>query len=202
MPAPQRHSTRLSRLLRLAREPFSAKGISPDRFARVALIALVALGLIVLTGAAVRLTGSGLGCPDWPKCYGRAVAPLETHALIEYGNRLLSGLVGIVAILVAVLAFRRRPFRRDLAALATLLPLGVVAQAVLGGFTVRNKLAPGFVMAHFALSMLIVVAAAALAWRVRHGTGQSARQHDAPSARAVRALLPLGVLVIFAGTAA
>lgn len=202
MPDTQRHSTRLSRLLRLAREPFSAKGISPDRFARVALIALVALGLIVLTGAAVRLTGSGLGCPDWPKCYGRAFAPLETHALIEYGNRLLSGLVGIVAILVAVLAFRHRPFRRDLAALATLLPLGVVAQAVLGGFTVRNKLAPGFVMAHFALSMLIVVAAAALAWRARHAPGQRARQHDALSAWAVRALLPLGALAIFAGTAA
>ncbi|MBV8735086.1 MAG: COX15/CtaA family protein, partial [Solirubrobacterales bacterium] len=63
--------------------------VTPAQYRRVAFVALGALFLIVLTGAAVRLTGSGLGCPDWPKCYGKAFAPLETHALIEYGNRLL-----------------------------------------------------------------------------------------------------------------
>ena len=130
--------------------------ISPAAYARVTLVALAALSLIVLTGAAVRLTGSGLGCPDWPKCYGQAVAPLETHAIIEYGNRLISGLVGLAAVAAGALAFRRRPFRRDLAVLGVVLPVGVVAQAVLGGFTVRNHLAPGFVMGHFALSMLIL----------------------------------------------
>ncbi|MBA2637591.1 MAG: COX15/CtaA family protein, partial [Solirubrobacterales bacterium] len=142
--------------------------ISPARYAQVTLVALVALTVIVLTGAAVRLTGSGLGCPDWPKCYGGVVAPLETHAIIEYGNRLLSGLVGIVAAAAGFLAWRRRPLRRDLVVLGALLPLGVLGQAVLGGFTVRNHLAPGFVMGHFALSMLILVAAASLAWRARH----------------------------------
>src|SRR3954468_373943 len=65
--------------------------ISPRLYARVALVALAALVLIVLTGAAVRMTGSGLGCPDWPKCYGQTIAPLESHAIIEYTNRLLSG---------------------------------------------------------------------------------------------------------------
>ena len=60
--------------------------VSPDQYARVAYVALAALTLIVLTGAAVRLTGSGLGCPDWPKCYGKDIPPLETHALIEYSN--------------------------------------------------------------------------------------------------------------------
>ena len=61
---------------------------------RAMVVALVALTAIVATGAGVRLTGSGLGCPDWPKCFGKAIAPLQTHAVIEYGNRILSGLVG------------------------------------------------------------------------------------------------------------
>src|SRR5205809_2737394 len=105
--------------------------LTPRAYARIAAIALVALGLIVLTGAGVRLTGSGLGCPDWPKCYGQAVAPLETHAIIEYGNRLISGLVGLAAVAAGALAFLRRPYRRDLAILGVLLPVGVLGQAVL-----------------------------------------------------------------------
>src|SRR5258707_10426842 len=120
--------------------------VSPDQFHRAAQIALAALALIVVTGAAVRLTGSGLGCPDWPKCYGKNLPPLDTHAVIEFGNRALSGLVGVIAVAVAAMAYRRRPFRRDLAVLGALLPLGVVAQAVLGGFTVREHLKPRFVM--------------------------------------------------------
>src|SRR5437588_6473285 len=139
--------------------------VTPLQYRRVAYVTLAALTLIVLTGAAVRLTGSGLGCPDWPKCYGKALPLLSTHALIEFGNRALSGFVGLVAVATAALAFFRRPFRRDLAWLALTLPLGVVAQAVLGGFTVREHLAPGFVMAHFGLSMIVLIGAVALAWR-------------------------------------
>src|SRR5688500_3172371 len=120
--------------------------ITPEGYERVAQLALVALWLIVLTGAAVRLTGSGLGCPDWPKCYGKAVAPRETHAVVDYGNRVLAGLVGLTAFAAAGLAWLRRPFRRARAAISALSPVGVMAQAVLGGFTVRHHLAPGFVM--------------------------------------------------------
>ncbi len=176
--------------------------VTPTQFRRLSYLTLAALTLIVLTGAAVRLTGSGLGCPDWPKCYGNALPPLSTHALIEFGNRALSGLVGIVTVLTAVLAFTRRPFRRDLAGLALLLPLGVVGQAVLGGFTVREHLAPGFVMAHFALSMLVLIAAVALAWRSAHEPGSRPRSSDRLAVWAVRALAPLGAITIFAGTAA
>jgi cytochrome c oxidase assembly protein subunit 15 len=176
--------------------------VTPDQYARVARIALGALTLIVFTGAAVRLSGSGLGCPDWPKCYGRTFAPLQTHAVIEYGNRLLSGLVGIATIAAGGLAFSRRPFRRDLAVLGVLLPLGVVSQAVLGGFTVRHHLRPGFVMAHFGLSMLILIAAVALAWRASHEPSDRPRRADRWSVWSVRALAPIGAVTIFAGTAA
>jgi cytochrome c oxidase assembly protein subunit 15 len=176
--------------------------ISPGAYRRVAHVALFALTAIVLTGAAVRLTGSGLGCPDWPKCYGKAIAPLETHAVIEYGNRILSGLVGFAAIAAFLGAWLRRPFRRDLFWLSALLPLGVVAQAILGGFTVRHHLAPGFVMAHFGLAMLVLIAAVALAWRAREEPRDRAPVADRASVWAVRALAPLGALTIFAGTAA
>jgi len=176
--------------------------LDPRQFRVVAELALIFLTLIVFTGAAVRLSGSGLGCPDWPRCYGGVAPPLETHAWIEFGNRLLSGLVGVVAAAAGLLAFRRRPFRRDLAIIGLLLPLGVVGQAVLGGFTVRNHLAPGFVMGHYALSMLILVASAALAWRARYEPGERPRSTDRLAVWSVRGLLPLGAVTIFVGTAA
>src|ERR1700682_3125383 len=123
--------------------------LTPRQFELVSLIALVSLTLIVLSGAAVRLTGSGLGCPDWPRCYGHVYPKLQTHSLIEFSNRVGSGIATVVAGATALPAPPRRPFRRDLAWLALALPFGVLAQAVLGGFTVENKLAPGFVMGHF-----------------------------------------------------
>jgi len=81
--------------------------LTPVQYRRVAYVALAALTLIVLTGAAVRLTDSGLGCPDWPKCYGKTLPPLSTHAVIEYSNRTISGLVGVVAVPVFVLSLFR-----------------------------------------------------------------------------------------------
>jgi cytochrome c oxidase assembly protein subunit 15 len=176
--------------------------VTPAQYRRVALITLGALTLIVLTGAAVRLTGSGLGCPDWPKCYGKELPPLNTHALIEFSNRALSGLVGVVTVVAAILAFTRRPFRRDLALLAVALPLGVVAQAVLGGFTVREHLAPGFVMAHYGLSMIVLVVAVALAWCASYEPASRPRSSDRLGVWSVRGLTVLGAVTIFAGTAA
>ena len=173
------------------------------QYRRVAYVALGALTLIVLTGAAVRLTDSGLGCPDWPRCYGKVLPPLSTHAVIEYSNRAVSGLVGLIAVAAFVLAFFRRPFRRDLMWLSLTLPVGVLAQAVLGGFTVREHLAPGFVMGHFALSMIVLIGAvgARVARDVRAGRRGRARATGWRSG-AMRALLPLGAITIFAGTAA
>jgi cytochrome c oxidase assembly protein subunit 15 len=175
--------------------------LTPVQYRRLAYITLAALTLIVLTGAAVRLTDSGLGCPDWPRCYGKVLPPLSGHALIEFSNRVVSGLVGVLAVGAFLASFLRRPFRRDLAWLSATLPLGVLGQAVLGGYTVREHLAPGFVMAHFSLSMIILIGAVALAWRSAYEPGARPMAEDRLSVWAVRALLPLGALTIFAGTA-
>ncbi len=176
--------------------------ITPELYAKVALVALAALSLIVLTGAAVRLTGSGLGCPDWPKCYGKTVPPLDTHAVIEYGNRLLTGFVGLAVIAASVLAWFRQPFRGHLALFGALLPLGVVGQAILGALVVKYHLAPGLVMSHFILSMLLLDASFALAWCARYEPWERRRSSDRLGVWAVRALVPLGQLTILVGTIA
>ncbi len=176
--------------------------VTPERFRTIAYVALGALTLIVLTGAAVRLTDSGLGCPDWPRCYGKVVPPLSLHSVIEFGNRFLSGIVGLVTIGAWLAALARTPRRRDLVVLATLLPLGVLAQAVLGGFTVRHELAPGYVMAHFGLSMVILVGAVALAWRARWAPGERPPAVDRATVWLVRGVALLGAAVLFAGTVA
>jgi cytochrome c oxidase assembly protein subunit 15 len=176
--------------------------ISPQRYAQVTLVALAALALIVLTGAGVRLTGSGLGCPDWPKCYGGTVPPLDTHAVIEYGNRVLTGFVGIAVIAASALAWFRRPFRWHLAFFGALLPLGVIGQAILGALVVKHHLAPGLVMSHFILSMLLLDASFALAWCSRYEPWERRRSGDRLGVWAVRALIPLGQLTIVAGTIA
>ncbi len=120
--------------------------------------------LIVVTGGLVRLTGSGLGCSTWPQCEPGAFTPAfrpenATHTFIEFGNRVLGIVVGIVALAVvaAVLIFAAREIRRRMWALAGLVLLGTLGQGVLGGITVLLDLHPGIVMAHFLISMLLIV---------------------------------------------
>jgi cytochrome c oxidase assembly protein subunit 15 len=182
--------------------------LTPERYALIARVALVAFTLIVVTGVAVRVTGSGLGCPTWPKCTKTSLyTELNTHGVIEFGNRTLTGFVGFAAFAAFAGAFLRRPYRRDLMRLGALLPLGVLAQIVLGGFTVLYDLAPGFVMAHFMLSMLILIACVALDWRAHREPPPSSEPSErAPADRLVAlgtwSLLPIGAITIFAGTAA
>ena len=176
--------------------------VNEKQFRLVTYVALASLTVIVFTGALVRLTDSGLGCPTWPRCYGHIYPPVALHPLIEFGNRALSGFVGVVTGVVLVLAFTRKPFRRDLAWLSAALPLGVVAQAVLGGFTVREKLAPGFVMSHFLLSMVILIFAFWLAWRATFPQGRRPRTKDRLLVWSVRVLAVLCGITLLAGTAA
>jgi cytochrome c oxidase assembly protein subunit 15 len=176
--------------------------LTPAQYRRVADTSLVLLAMIVFTGAAVRLTGSGLGCPDWPRCHGQVIAPADTTAWIEYGNRLVSGAVGFVVLAAGLLAWRRRPLRRDLAWLAVLPVIGVGAQGVLGGLTVRSEIAPEFVMGHFGLSLLCLVLAGAVAWRARYAPGERPRATDAVPVWAVRGLLAIGTAAFFLGSVA
>jgi cytochrome c oxidase assembly protein subunit 15 len=169
----------------------------------VAYAALIVCTLIVFTGAAVRVTGSGLGCPDWPRCEGTRLTPeLSSHALIEFGNRLLTGVVGLPCLAAAILAWFRRPFRRDIALVALLLPVGVAGQAVLGGLTVIYGLEPGWVIGHFLLSMLLLVACIALVWKARYERDERPPAADRISRWAIRGLVVFGGLTLAAGTVA
>ncbi len=179
--------------------------VSPQRYAWIAYAALALLTLIVFTGAAVRLTGSGLGCPTWPKCTDTSLgAPLRSHQGIEFGNRLLTGLVGLPCFLAFAGARLRRPYRRDFLWLGFALCLSVLAQAVLGGITVRTGLNPWTVMAHYLLSMVALVIAVVLVWRVRREQrGERAQpEHPRPLVLGIRALIAFGAVVIAVGTAA
>jgi heme a synthase len=173
--------------------------LSPRAYTWVAWAALGMLVLIVFSGAGVRLTGSGLGCPDWPRCGGTFLPELSSHVAIEYGNRLLSGLVGVACVAAGLLVFRVRPFRRDLVRPALVLPVGVLAQGMLGAITVLLDLSWPVVIAHYLLSMALLVAAALLVWRARH-PGASAETADRPVTFATRLLVAYGGLVIVAGT--
>jgi heme a synthase len=146
------------------------------RWVRPTLLVNVAAQVgIVVTGGLVRLTGSGLGCPTWPQCVPGSYVPVVhqsqgIHKYIEFGNRTLTGVVGLtaLAVLVAVWVVVRRDHRpRRLVALAALPLLGVAVQAVLGGITVRTHLSPATVAAHFLVSALIIVASFAVLDRIQ-----------------------------------
>src|SRR4051812_18355693 len=175
--------------------------VSPARYRQVALLALVAMVLIVVTGGAVRLTGSGLGCSSWPGCEpGHFVAPLGYHHWVEFGNRIVSGFVVVVSLLALLTALLRTPRRRDLTWLSAGLVAGVFGQVVLGALTVHFDLRPPWVMAHFLLSMLLVLDAAVLHWR--------SGEPDGPRTLVVRrevqwltaAIVALGAAVLVLGT--
>jgi cytochrome c oxidase assembly protein subunit 15 len=133
---------------------------SPTAVRRVFLATLVANIGIVVTGGAVRLTASGLGCPTFPRCTDRSLVvtrEMGGHGLVEFGNRMLT--FALSAIVVAAVVVAWRAGRRDLRAAALLLLGGIVAQAVLGGVTVLTGLNPVTVMAHFLLSVALIAVA-------------------------------------------
>jgi cytochrome c oxidase assembly protein subunit 15 len=150
--------------------------LTPAGYRRITLLALLALVVIVVTGAAVRLSGSGLGCTDWPTCEEGRLAPesvTDANAMIEFVNRTFTGVVSVAVALAVLGALRRRPPRRDLTVLAVGLVVGVAAQAVLGGMVVWYGLSPWFVMAHFLLSLVLVTDAVVLHHRAGAPEGPS-----------------------------
>ncbi len=147
--------------------------LADPRFCRrSAGVAVAALAAGIVSGGAVRLTGSGLGCSDWPNCTATSVvAPLQFHALVEFGNRLVNVAITLGLVLVVLGSFRRRPRRTDLVALSSGLIAGILAEIVLGGETVLHKLAPQFVMSHFLLAIVLLVNALVLYHRARQPDG-------------------------------
>ena len=146
--------------------------ISAQRYRQIAVVALAALSVIIVTGASVRLTGSGLGCDDWPNCSSERLIDVSSkHAAIEQINRLFTGVVGAAVIAAVLGAYRRPPFRIDLVVLAWLLVVGVIANAVLGGISVLVDLHPAAVQGHMLLSMALIVAGTMLVRRAGEPDG-------------------------------
>jgi heme a synthase len=173
--------------------PVLPAAFSPATVSRLALLNAVANGLIVVTGGAVRLTGSGLGCPTFPTCTDDSLVTtpeMGGHGVIEFGNRTLTFV--LTAIAVAVLVAVWRSPRRDLRPLALVSFLGIPAQAALGGVTVLTGLNPWTVAAHFLVSMVLVAVATILWLRSREpGVGQ-------PLLRRPFVLLVSGIAVVTA----
>src|SRR6185436_15782390 len=125
-------------------------------------------------GGLVRMTGSGLGCPTWPQCVPGSFIPVPhqeqgLHKVIEFGNRTLTGVVGVAALLVILAVWRWAPGRRALLRASVLPLVGVMLQAILGGITVLTGLNPAIVSAHFLASMVLVSLSAYLLYRVSEG---------------------------------
>ncbi|MEO6572115.1 MAG: COX15/CtaA family protein [Ilumatobacteraceae bacterium] len=177
--------------------------ISPVRYRQIAIGALIALAIIIVTGAAVRLTNSGLGCDDWPKCSSeRFVDVSSPHAAVEQLNRLFTGVVG-VAVIAAVLGsfVRTGPRRRDLVRLSLLLVLGVIGNAVLGGISVLVDLNPIAVQGHLLLSMACIVAGTVLVRRAGEPDGVPRRRTvSRPTQRLTWVLGGVIGVVLFTGT--
>jgi cytochrome c oxidase assembly protein subunit 15 len=174
---------------------------SPAACRRAAAASVAALSLIVVSGAGVRLTQSGLGCPDWPSCTShRLYAAWQYHAAIEFGNRLVSVAVVVATAVALVAAVRRRPYRRDLVWLAAGAVVGVLAQAVLGGITVLVKLSPPWVMAHFMLSMVVIIDAVLLHHRATGEAGEKRRKVPSEVIWASRVMVGLTAVVLALGT--
>jgi cytochrome c oxidase assembly protein subunit 15 len=174
--------------------------ISSAVVSRAALVNAVANGAIVVTGGAVRLTGSGLGCPTWPRCTDTSLVvtrELAGHGLVEFGNRMLTFVLTIVAIATVVAVFRS--VRRDLRRLALMSLLGIPAQALLGGVTVLTGLNPWTVAAHFLVSMVLVAVATTLWLRSREpGVGQPLLKR--PFVLLVAGIAVVTGVVLFIGT--
>ncbi len=129
----------------------------------------------MITGGAVRLTGSGLGCPTWPRCTDESYVPtaaMGVHGQIEYGNRMLTGVLVAIAVAGAVSALMQRPPRRRVVVLAVVVAATIPLQAVVGGITVLTHLNPWVVACHFLVTIGIIAVAYAF-W-------MATRESDAP----------------------
>lgn len=174
--------------------------VSPSAYRRATLAALLLLAIIVVTGAAVRLTNSGLGCSDWPNCNETKLVSVSSyHEAIEQLNRLFTGLVTIGVVAAVLGSVRREPKRRDLIWLSWGLVGGVIGQIVLGGITVLFDLNPALVACHMLVSLALVTDAVVLHHRA--GSDGPTGPQASPFARRLGStLLVATTAVVIAGT--
>ena len=169
---------------------------------RPAAIASLVVNIgIVITGGVVRLTGSGLGCPTWPRCSGQSFVPhraMGIHSAIEFGNRMLTFVVAAVAIVTFVIAWRLG--RRSLTRIAFLLALGVPAQAVIGGITVLTDLNPWIVSFHLLVSLAMVGLSVVLLRRIDEGDGPPVPRVPGGVVWLTRGVFLVGWVVLYVGT--
>ena len=179
-----------------------AEGFTPEEFHKICVSALVLVAVIVVTGAAVRLSGSGLGCNDWPNCNDSKLVDVSSqHSAIEQINRLFTFVVGLAVVLAALGAFARRPRRRDLQWLSGALVAGIPAQGVLGAIVVWTNLNPIAVQLHFVLSMVLVALAVVLVVRSREPDGAKRVSTVVPRTKhRLRLMVAWTALAILAGT--
>src|SRR6266516_3592989 len=149
-----------SRSLRRKRRTPEPMGIPAGRahsmIAPLSLAAAIATYLLIVVGAVVRVSGSGLGCPDWPLCHGRIVPPLETGAIIEYTHRLVGALASPLILISCAAAWLSRRQQRALAVPAILVPVLLAIQIGLGAVVVKLELPAMVVLVHFGFAMLIL----------------------------------------------
>ncbi|MGI8577803.1 MAG: COX15/CtaA family protein [Nocardioidaceae bacterium] len=170
---------------------------------KLAIASLVANIVIIVTGGAVRLTGSGLGCPTWPRCTSSAFVVHDAagvHGFIEFGNRMLTFALAAVAIATWIAAMRYRPRRTSLRWLATILALGIPAQAVIGGVTVLTELNPWVVAFHLLTSLAMVGVAVLLVRRVDEDDGPPHLTVPRSAAALGKATFVAAWLVLYVGT--
>lgn len=177
--------------------------VPPSAVQHLALASVAANVLLVVTGGAVRLTGSGLGCPTWPKCtdgsYHNTPA-YGIHGYVEFGNRLLGVAIGILVTLVFLAAVLSQDRRRSVILLSVLNGASIPAQAVVGGLTVLTRLNPWVVAAHFLLSPAIIVVGFLLWRRTRLGDGPSRPTVPGPLRALTWLVAAVTVAVLAAGT--
>ena len=176
--------------------------LSPRGFLLLARISLAAIVLNVATGAAVRLSDSGLGCPDWPTCSRRQLTPPSSlHPWIEFGNRMVVLLLVVACGVTFVASFFQVPARRDLRWLSGGLVLGVLAEAVFGGVVVYTKLNAYVVMTHFMVGIALLTVSVELCLRATHAPGRGTPAVSRPALLLTRAYLVLLTVAVAAGTA-
>lgn len=170
---------------------------------RLAAGTVVANVAIIVTGGAVRLTGSGLGCPTWPQCTPGSFVPhdaLGVHGAIEFSNRMITFAVAIVVVLAWLAALLDQPRQHGVVVRATLLAIGVPAQAVMGGITVLTDLDPWVVGAHFMLSPVLVALAVSFARRVDEPDTPAVQTVPRPVRALAVATFAAAYAVLYAGT--